>query len=101
MTNNSATSSLTILRCFGRVFVRTGKELKTGEDRFYEITGCHPLLTDGHIDQNDGLLPDARQVPVHDIVDLVVALNESTKSRRKASSKTSRRRHVLQEASLR
>jgi hypothetical protein len=43
------------------LFVRTGKDSK-GNDRWFNIAKCE-INTDGHVDDNDGLVPDA--VPVH------------------------------------
>ena len=47
-----------------RVFIRT-------ESRFFDITGCKQVLADGHIDDNDGLIPDAIQVSAQEVADLV------------------------------
>jgi hypothetical protein len=40
------------------------------ESRFFDITDCN-ILTDGHIDDNDGLIPNAIEVTSQEVADLV------------------------------
>jgi hypothetical protein len=56
------------------LFIRTGKDDK-GNDRWYNIAKCE-ILTDGHINDNDGLIPNA--IPVHpeEVAYLVVQQEE-------------------------
>lgn len=39
------------------------------ESRFFDITDC-PINHDGHIDDNDGLIPDAIEIPTQTVADL-------------------------------
>ena len=44
------------------LYVRTGKDKRTGKDRWFNITK-REVFTDGNVPDRDGLIPDA--VPVH------------------------------------
>ena len=60
---------------------------------FYDITNCS-ILTDGHIDGNDGLVPDAIPVSDYYVADLVA------KSKAKANRRASRIRKLQREEAL-
>jgi hypothetical protein len=51
---------------------RSGVVIRT-ESRYFDITACPDPFHDGHIDGNDGVVPDAIEVPGHEVADLVAA----------------------------
>lgn len=50
------------------VFIRT-------ESRFFDITDCS-VLTNGHIDENDGLVPNAMKMSDVEVADLLAEAEE-------------------------
>ena len=55
-------------------FIKAGNKqydiIRTCTGRLYDITNCS-ILTDGHIDTNDGLVPDAIPISAQEVADLV------------------------------
>ena len=66
MTNNvTATNDKNVFRCFGRTYLRTLES-----NRFYDITDCPPI-TDGHIDDCNGVFVDAELVSAEYVAEQV------------------------------
>jgi hypothetical protein len=78
----------TIFRCFSRTFLRTGgKNVETGKDRFFEITGCEPLH-DGIVENCNGVLLGAAAVSP-EYVSKLLASTERSIIKTKSASKSS------------
>lgn len=84
--------SLSVTDCFGNsyLFVRTGKD-RNGNDRWANIAK-NEVNTDGHIDDNDGLVPNAVPFHAEEVAYLVAQAEEY--NRRVASAEASLRDYV-------
>jgi hypothetical protein len=66
------------------LFVRTGKYAK-GNDRWFNIARCE-INTDGHVDDNDGLIPDAVFYSNEEVAELVAQYEEHQERLAKAEA---------------
>jgi len=68
--------------------------VRTDSGRFFDVTDCHPV-TDKHIDDNNGLLLNAKQVSAQYVADMMASTFRSNEDKeiRKASIKTQRQRY--------
>lgn len=81
------------------LFIKDGNKnshfIRTCTGRLYDITNCrNSILTDGHIDENDGLIPNAIRISDSYVVELMA------KSESRAKRKASRIRKLQREEAL-